>query len=166
MITLIAAYTKRHRIIGKNGMIPWKIPEEMNHFKETTMGGALIFGRITFEEIGKALPGRFNVIISRTKSFTGENLATVHSFTEAVQLCKNKGIENIFICGGSLIYKTALENLIPEKLILSEIDEKYCGDLRDSDAFFPTIPENYTEIKKTAKEKFAVLEFIRKDYQC
>lgn len=166
MITLIAAYTKRHRIIGKNGMIPWKIPEEMNHFKETTMGGALIFGRITFEEIGKALPGRFNVIISRTKTFTGENIATVHSLTEALELCQSKGIENIFIAGGEQVYKTALENNIPQKLILSEINEEYCQNLTGSDAFFPEIPENYREIKKTAKEKFAVLEFIRKDYQC
>lgn len=166
MITLISAYTKRHRIIGKNGCIPWKIPEEMNHFKETTMGGALIFGRKTIEEIGKALPGRFNLGLSQTNLINLQNVVTAHSLTEAVKMCHSQGYEKIFICGGEKVYRQALAEKLPEKLILSEIDEAYCQNLSDADAFFPEIPECYIETKRTVNEKFTVLEFTRKDCLC
>lgn len=163
MTALISAYTKGHRIIGKNGSIPWKIPEEMKHFKETTMGGALIFGRTTFEGIGRALPGRLNIVVSRTRTFEGEGLLTAESLEKAVELCREKGYERIFICGGAEIYRTALMERLPEKLILSEVPEKECLDLCGADAFLPEIPECYTETKRTANEKFTVLEFTRKD---
>lgn len=164
-VILIAAYTSQKRIIGKNGLIPWKIPEEMNHFKETTMGGAVIFGRKTFEGIGKALPGRFNVVISKTKTFTGDSLATAQSLSEAVQLCKKKGVEKIFICGGESVYREALEEKLPDELILSEVKEEFCGDLNGADAFFPEVPECYSETKKTDCGKFCIVQFTQKDYQ-
>lgn len=163
MITIICAYTKRHRIIGKNGTIPWKIPEELEHFKKTTMGGAIIFGRITFEGIGRALPGRLNVVISRTKAFEGESLLTAGSIEEAVEQCKLKGYEQIFICGGEKVYLSAISKNLCTKMILSEINEDYCEELTGADRFFPEIPEDFTETKRTANEKFTILEFTRKD---
>lgn len=176
-ISIIAACAK-NRAIGGNGKIPWKIPEETAHFKATTMGGAVIFGRKTFEGIGKPLPGRFNVVISRRKNFDSLNSAektenaekingfcknqpssragaktvaqikTADSLENAVALCRNAGFSRIFICGGAQVYREALEKKICGRLIISEINEKFSGSAEKADAFFPEIKKSEWKCEK------------------
>lgn len=168
-ISIIAACAK-NRAIGENGKIPWKIPEETAHFKHTTMGGAVIFGRKTFEGIGKPLPGRFNVVISSTRNFDSLNkeqkgvnagkIKTADSLENAVALCRNAGCSRIFICGGAQVYREALEKKLCGRLIISEINENFSGDIKKADAFFPEIKKSEWRCeKKEIHEKFTVFSF-------
>ncbi len=170
-IAIIVAYAK-NRAIGKNGKIPWHIPEESGHFKDTTTGGAVIFGRKSFEEIGKPLPKRFNVVVSTTKNFdylnSGEEqntqkIKTAKSLEDAVALCRNAGYSKIFICGGERIYREALEKNICGKLIISEINENFiCGTL-NADAFFPEFSKDDWILEKTEPHNsFTVFYYQRK----
>lgn len=168
-ISIIAACSK-NLAIGENGKIPWKIPEETAHFKRTTMGGAVIFGRKTFEGIGKPLPGRFNVVISSTRNFDSLNeeqksgnagkIKTADSLENAVALCRNAGYSRIFICGGAQVYREALEKKLCGRLIISEINENFSGDIKKADAFFPEIKKSEWRCeKKEIHEKFTVFSF-------
>ncbi len=162
-IAIIVALAK-NRAIGKNGKIPWKIPEESEHFKNTTMGGAVIFGRKSFEEIGKPLPGRFNVVISTTKNFdylnSGEEtknapkIKTADSLEKAIALCRDEGFLKIFICGGERIYREALKKNLCGKLIISKISENFPCDTKDADAFFPEFNKNEWILEKTEPHNF------------
>ena len=140
-VILIAAFPE-NRVIGKNGQIPWNIPEDLSHFKSTTMGGAVIFGRKTFQSIGRALPGRLNLVISRTLKLNEENLNSADSLQNGIEICKKAGYEKIFICGGEQIYKTAIAQNLCTKMILSEIHNSFFENLPEGDAFFPEINEN------------------------
>ncbi len=125
MICLIAAVSE-NGIIGCKGKIPWTIPEDMARFRELTMGNAVIFGRKTFESIGRPLPGRLNLVVSKTCVFSDENLFTVESFSEAVRLAESKGYENIFACGGTKIYEEALSSA--QFLYITNVHETVEGD--------------------------------------
>lgn len=132
MIALIVAYDK-NRAIGKNGKIPWKIEGEQKRFRELTTGNTVIMGRKTYEEIGKPLPNRKNIVISKTAVFEGENCRTVKSLDEALEIADG----DIFISGGAALYKEALP--LCEKLYITEIDASFDGDV-----FFPYFDEiNY-----------------------
>ena len=87
MIGLIAARSKNN-VIGKNGRIPWKIEGEQKQFKELTTGNVVIMGRKTYEEIGRPLPGRKTIVVSKSKKFEGENLKTAGSVEEAVRMAQ------------------------------------------------------------------------------
>lgn len=91
MIGLIVARSKNN-VIGKNGEIPWNIKGEQKQFKELTTGNVVIMGRKSFEEIGKPLPNRKNIIVSRNEKFSGENLITVSSLQEALELTKGEKV--------------------------------------------------------------------------
>lgn len=155
MIALIVAYAK-NRVIGVNGSIPWFIKEELNHFKEVTMGSTLIMGRKTYEDIGRPLPGRQIIVLSNSKEFNDENVITAHSFEEALKLAQNT---NIFIAGGASLYEMALP--IVEKMYITEIDLEVKGD-----RFFPKFNED--EFIKIPGEKvegpinFQYFEYIKK----
>lgn len=167
-IAIIVACAK-NRAIGANGKIPWKIPDESAHFKSTTTGGAVIFGRKTFEEIGKPLPGRFNVVVSTTKNFdylnSGEQNAgkikTADSLENAIALCRNAGYSKIFICGGERIYREALDKNLCGKIILSEIDENFPCDTKNADAFFPDFNKNEWICEKTEPHNFFTVFYYR-----
>lgn len=92
-IAIIVAFDK-NRVIGNKGRIVWDFPGDRLHFKTLTTGNIVIFGRRTFEEIGKPLPGRINIVVSRTKQFAGEGLYTAQSLGEAIELGKRLGEEN------------------------------------------------------------------------
>lgn len=144
MTAIIAAYTKKSRVIGKNGAIPWNLPDDMRRFKRLTTGNAVIVGRKTFESIGKPLPGRLNIIVSRTKTFTAENCLTVRSLDEALQAGRNRNYTDSFICGGEQIYAQALPYC--DRLYLTEIDAEY-----DGDAFFPPLDETCYDTAETER---------------
>ena len=120
---------KDKKIIGNNGALPWHLPEDLRRFKELTMGCPVIMGRKTFDSIGRPLPGRQNIIISRTATnISGCEIA--RSLDDAIAFAKTQNPREIFIIGGAQIYKLALP--IAEKIYLTEINSDTEGD-----AFFP-----------------------------
>ena len=131
MIALIVAYSKNY-VIGNKGCIPWKIKGEQKRFRELTTGNVVVMGRRSYEEIGKPLPNRTTVVVSRTKVFTGENCYTASSLQEAIALA---GDRDIFISGGAGLYKEALP--IVDKMYITEIDA-----IIDGDTYFPRFHED------------------------
>lgn len=130
-IILIVAMAQ-NRVIGRDNRIPWHIPEEMHHFKSTTMGHAVIMGRKTFESLGKALPGRFNVVLTRSPQLHFPECTTATTLEEAIECCR--GQEKVFIIGGRTIYQEAMP--VADTILLSVLDAAYEGD-----TLFPPIPE-------------------------
>ncbi|KYG91974.1 dihydrofolate reductase [Metasolibacillus sp. FSL H7-0170] len=147
MISLIVAHDK-NRVIGYENQMPWHLPGELKYFKEMTMGKPIIMGRKTFESIGRALPGRRNIIITRNASYKADNIEVVTSLDEALQLVKDE--PEIMIIGGEQIFKLALE--VADRLYITEIDYAFAGD-----TYFPAY-EDWKLISKRepvqAKEGF------------
>lgn len=132
-ISLIAAVAE-NGVIGKNNDLPWKIKSEFQYFKDTTMGRPIIMGRKSFMSLGKPLPGRANIVITRDKTYQAEGARAVHTLDEALALAKDiaakDGIDEIFVVGGADIYRMALS--AADRLYLTEIHMKPDGDI-----FFP-----------------------------
>lgn len=140
LIALIAAYD-RNRVIGNKGKIPWSIPGEQGRFRDLTIGNVVIMGRRTYEEIGRPLPGRTTVVVSKTASFTAENCHTASTLDEALKIA---GERDVFISGGAALYAEALP--FCEKLYITEIDGEFEGD-----TFFPIFDESLYKKDITAK---------------
>lgn len=140
IISLIAAMG-RNRIIGKNNSLPWKLPADMKRFKELTMGKPVVMGRKTFESIGKPLPNRTNIIITRDKNYNAQGCIVVHSLNEALEAAKG---DEIMVAGGEQIFREFLPKA--KRMYLTFIDEDF-----DGDAYFPEYNEN--EWKEIRKEK-------------
>lgn len=130
MIALIAAYTQ-NKVIGKNGIIPWKINGEQKRFKELTTGNIVIMGRLSYEEIGKPLPVRTTIVISNSKKYEAENCFTCGSLAEALELAGNK---DVYISGGYRLYKEAID--IVDKMYITLINKEIEGD-----TYFPDFDE-------------------------
>lgn len=133
MISIIAAAAKNN-VIGSGGRIPWNIPEDMAYFRRITTGGAVIMGRRTYEDIGRPLPKRLNIVISSKRRFIGDDLLTAVSLADAIDLAKSSGRDNIFLCGGGAVYREGLD--IADRIYLTRINRDYEGDV-----FFPEISE-------------------------
>lgn len=127
MIGLIVARSKNN-VIGKNGEIPWKIKGEQKQFRELTTGNVVVMGRKSYEEIGHPLPNRKNIIVSKSRNFTGENLITVGSLQEAIAISRG---ENIYVSGGYGLFKEAIP--LADKMYITEVDMV----VEDGDVFFP-----------------------------
>src|SRR3989338_5591554 len=117
-----------NRTIGTNNTLPWRIPSDLQHFKKLTMGHHLIMGRKTFESIGKPLPGRTTVVVSRDRSLKIDGCIVAHSLQEAVAACAND--PQFFVVGGADIYAQALG--LADTLYITEIQQDVIGD-----AWFP-----------------------------
>ena len=138
MISIIVALAGKKRVIGTKGGMPWYIPEELKRFKEITMGHPIIMGRKTYESIGKALPGRTNIVITHDPAYQAEGCIVVHDLNEAFRLAAStQGHDEVFIIGGGEVYKEALPKT--DKLYLTMIDKEIEGD-----TFFP----DYSDFKK------------------
>ncbi|GGH27115.1 dihydrofolate reductase [Paenibacillus segetis] len=124
IISLIAA-ASINRVIGMDEVIPWKIPGEQKRFKDLTCGKSIIMGRKTYESIGKPLPDRKTIIISRSQEIIAENCTTVRSLQEAYELLIDQ--EEIFIAGGGEIYREALPNA--DKIYLTVIEREIAGNI-------------------------------------
>lgn len=127
MIGLIVARSKNN-VIGKNGEIPWKIKGEQKQFRELTTGNVVVMGRKSYEEIGHPLPNRKNIIVSKTQNFTGENLVTVGSLQEAIDISSG---EKIYIAGGYGLFEEALP--LVDTMYITEVDMV----VENGDVFFP-----------------------------
>lgn len=158
-ISIIVAVAGEKRIIGRKGGMPWYIPEELKRFKEITMGHPIIMGRKTHESIGKALPGRVNIIISRELNYLAEGCIVVSTIEEAVKEARNQpGSEEIFIIGGGQIYQQALP--LTDKLYLTYIDKDVEGDVSfpDYSNFTKIVSESAWQESQGFKYRFLELE--------
>ncbi len=122
-ISMIAAMTV-NRVIGKDNKMPWHLPEDLKHFKASTMGKPVIMGRRTFESIGRPLPGRHNIVITRQNDFSARGITVVSGFEEAKQAAADA--EEIAVIGGGQLYRQILP--VAEKLYLTLIDIDVEGD--------------------------------------
>ena len=131
MIAIIAALDE-NRCIGRDGRLPWRIPGEQRRFRALTMGQAVLLGRRSFEEIGRALPGRRTIVLSRTGDFRPAGCLNARSLAEGIALA---GEMNAYVCGGERLYAEALP--LAEALYLTEIHAAFEGD-----RFFPAFDES------------------------
>lgn len=138
-LTIIVAIDKQGGIGIKNSL-PWHLTEDLAHFKRTTSGHAIIMGRKTFDSIGRALPNRRNIVVTRNGDWTHDEVEAVASLHSAQEMVKN---ELAFIIGGAQIYQLALP--IADRLIVTEIQENF-----NCDAFFPKI--NPAEWEETSRK--------------
>ena len=143
MISIIAAVS-RNGVIGADGKIPWDIPEDMAYFSRTTTGGAVIMGRRTYEDIGRPLPERYNIILSAKLKKAPEGTVLADNLEKAIELAENSGRENIFLCGGAAVYREGLASA--DRIYLTVIDRDYEGNV-----FFPKFSEK--DFRLTSCEK-------------
>lgn len=135
MILSLLVAASENNVIGKDNKLPWHLPNDLKYFKNLTWGMPILMGRKTFESIGKALPGRKSIVITRNKDWQHEDVAVVHSIEEAVQKAIELGAKEIFVIGGAEIFKTSLSNA--DRLYLTRIHQQFEGD-----AFFPEISKD------------------------
>jgi len=143
----------RNRVIGKNDTLPWHISDDLQNFKKITMGKPIIMGRKTHESIGRPLPGRENIILTRDKNYQAEGCTVLQSIDEIILHCKE--IDEIMITGGSEIYQHTLE--LASYLYLTEVHTDIEGD-----TFFPEFNRN--EWNEISREDFKADEKNDFDY--
>lgn len=153
IISIIVAMDKK-RGIGKNNDLLFKIPEDMERFRKITKGHVVVMGRKTFESIGKPLPNRLNIVISRKANKTIKDCSVVNSLERALELAKQYELDKsqedsghileLFIIGGGQIYEQAIKKGLVDKLYLTLVEGNY-----DADTFFP----DYSEFKKVIDEE-------------
>ena len=123
MVSLIVA-ASRNGVIGAKGKLPWRLPTDLQRFKELTMGHPILMGRKTFESIGKPLPGRINIVVTRQKGFQCCGVTVVHSPEEALLICEDE--REVFVIGGAEIYQQALS--FANRIYLTRIEKDFEGD--------------------------------------
>jgi len=124
-ITLIAAMS-RDRVIGRKGDMPWRLPADLKHFKAVTLGHPVIMGRRTFDSIGRALPGRRNIVVSRSVPDLPEGVLLASGLEEALAACSD--VDRVMVIGGGEIYRQSLA--LAQCLELTLIDADIDGDTR------------------------------------
>jgi dihydrofolate reductase len=123
IVTLIAARA-RNGVIGRNNQMPWKIPGEQAYFKRMTMGSPIVMGRKTWESLGRALPGRHNIVVTRNPAFKATGADVVGSLDDALKVAGDVG--QIFVIGGAQLYAAAMPRA--KRILLTEIDADFDGD--------------------------------------
>jgi len=124
-LSLIAALATNN-VIGRDNQVPWHLSTDLRRFKTLTMGHHLIMGRRTFESVGRPLPGRVNVIITRSEDWTSEGVTVVRSLEDAVRIATNAGDEEAFIAGGAQIYELAMHRA--DRMYLTRVHAEVEGD--------------------------------------
>ncbi|TAK58427.1 dihydrofolate reductase [Patescibacteria group bacterium] len=132
----------RNRGLGKDNNLIYKIPEDMKHFRDATMGHPIVTGRKNFESMGRALPGRPTIVVTRDTTYMSEGVIVVHAIEDALAKARELDTEKIFIIGGGEIYKAALP--YTDQLDLTLIDDE-----KEADVFFP----EYSEFTKVISEE-------------
>jgi dihydrofolate reductase len=134
MITLIAACSK-NRVIGGDGKLLWYLPEDLKRFKSLTTGNPIVMGRKTYESIGKALPGRLNIILTKNRDFKADNCLIYNNIYDMLEIYQQS---NLFVIGGGEMYNMFLPHA--KKIELTLIDKDFEGD-----TFFPELGSDWIE---------------------
>ena len=133
LLSLIVAKS-RNDVIGRDGGLPWHIPEDLKFFRKVTMGKPVIMGRKTYQSIGRALPGRLNIVITRNKNWQADGVTTASGLSAALQIAEQAGAKEAMVIGGEEIYRAALP--LADRIYLTEVDLEVAGDAR-----FPAIDQ-------------------------
>lgn len=152
LISLIVAMD-RNRVIGNKGQLPWHISADLKNFKAITMGKPIIMGRKTHESIGRPLPGRENVVITRDKNYKAEGCTVLHSLEEAFEKFEN--LEEIMIMGGADLYEQTLDKA--NRIYLTEVHAEVEGD-----TYFPEF--DWETWEETSRQDFKADEKNQYDY--
>lgn len=160
MISLIVAHDV-NRVIGLNNKMPWHIPNELAYFKKQTMGKAIVMGRNTLESIGRPLPGRLNIVITRNKSYKFDGVSVVHSIEEAIETGRSHH-EEVMVIGGEQIFKEVLP--FADLMYVTLIQQSFEGD-----TFFPPYEDEWEVASSSEMQitdegiKYTYLMYKRKD---
>lgn len=130
MILSLLVATDENNVIGKDNKLPWHLPDDLKYFKNLTWGMPILMGRKTFESIGKALPGRQNIVITRNKDFSAAGADGVHSVEEAIDRALEFGVREIFVIGGAEIFNSTFQQA--QRIYLTRIHHQFEGNV-----FFP-----------------------------
>ena len=151
-VALIVAVSQNN-VIGRDNQLPWHLPEDLQYFKSITMGKPILMGRKTYDSIGRPLPGRTNIVITRDPNWTAEGVEVVNSLeaamTAGAEACNAVEGDEIMVIGGAQIYRDCLP--MADKLYLTKVDADIQGD-----AFFPEIDSN--QWQKTSEKTPAVVD--------
>lgn len=146
-LALIVAQAE-NRVIGNQNRLPWHLPEDLKYFKAVTLGKPIIMGRKTFESIGRPLPGRTNIVVTRDASYQREGIEVVHSLPQALERAEQIGVingsEEVMLIGGAELYSQALPYC--QRLYLTQVHAEVEGD-----AYFPEL--NHTDWSELGCER-------------
>ena len=146
MISLLAAMD-RNNVIGYNNDMPWHLPNDLKYFKETTTNQTIIMGRKTYESIGRALPNRRNIVLTRSQNNFPDDIEVINDLEDIRKLSDAQPDEEFFVIGGGHLYKQVLP--FADKLYITEIDAAFKGD-----TYFPKFSsDNWEQISKVKGEK-------------
>ncbi len=139
LIQLVVAYSD-NRVIGKDNTLPWRLPSDLAHFKRVTLGQPIIMGRKTWESLGRPLPGRPNLVVSRNKDFVAEGTQVFTSLDAALRACED--VDRVCVIGGEQLFRLALP--LAHEIVATEVH----ADI-DGDTWFPPLePAHWTEIQR------------------
>ena len=143
-ITLVAAVAT-NGVIGRGGGLPWRLPEDMRHFKTLTVGHVLVMGRRTYDSIGRPLPGRTTIVVTRDPAWASEGVRTAPTVEQALSDARSLNDE-VFVVGGAQVYQAALP--YADRMVITHIDAEPEGD-----TWFPAV--DWSQWRETARELYA-----------
>lgn len=152
-VVLVAAVAE-NGVIGADGTIPWHLPEDFAHFKRTTLGHVLVMGRSTYESIGRPLPGRTTVVLTRDPAWTAEGVHVAHDLDEALALAQGFPGE-VMVVGGAQVYSAALPHA--DEQVISHVDGAVAGDTH----YPPIDPDTWVVVDREPHEGFEVVRYAR-----
>lgn len=154
-VTLVVALGA-NRVIGVDGSLPWRLPEDLAHFKQLTLGHPMVMGRATYESIGRPLPGRTTIVVTRQDGWTAEGVEVAPSLDAA--LARGRELDDeVFLVGGAQVYAEALERGLVDTMVVTRVAAS-----PDGDAFFPSIDwEAWGEVGRVPHEGFDIVTYTR-----
>jgi dihydrofolate reductase len=160
-LVVVAAMAKNTRVIGKDNQLLWHVPADLKRFKSLTLGHPIIMGRKTFDSIlsilGKPLPGRTNIVLTRDDSYHHEGMRVAHSLEEAIKIAEAEHPQEIHIGGGADLYRQTLP-------LVSRLHVTWFFDDQDGDAFFPDFEQEFVVTKENPVQEHEGLQFQWVDY--
>lgn len=152
-VTIVVAAADND-VIGSGPDIPWQIPGEQRRFKELTMGGVLVMGRKTFESIGRPLPGRRTIVITRDKTWAYDGVETADSVENALEVARELA-QPVFVVGGGEVYRTAMPHV--QAIELTRVHGRPEGDVT-----FPSLGPEWVEVSRIAAESHSYVRLIHR----
>lgn len=143
-------------VIGAAGDIPWRIPEDWQRFKALTTGQVLVMGRKTYESIGRPLPDRETVVVTRDPQWSADGVLVAGSVPEAIAVAEGLGRETVYVAGGGEVYRAAWDRL--DRLELTEVDQRPEGDV----TFPPVDPQDWSETSREERSGYRFVSYQRR----
>lgn len=144
MVLSLLVAADENNVIGKDNQLPWHLPNDLKYFKNLTWAMPILMGRKTFDSIGKPLPGRKSIVITRNKDWQHESVEVVHSIEDAIDVAKQNDVKEIFVIGGAEIFKTSFE--AANRIYLTRIHHQFEGDV-----YFPELDSSQWELVKAKR---------------